>query len=133
MQSIDRAARHRVRIHYLDWLRVPAVLAVVAFHAELPFGVNLGTWPIQDAQASDPLGRANAVIMFLVPVFFLLAGARAQLALRKRRFAAFLSERATRTRADGRQGQAITSEYKEWSRLGDGAGGKPPLGPNGPG
>jgi peptidoglycan/LPS O-acetylase OafA/YrhL len=26
------------RIHYVDWLRIGAVLAVVVFHALLPFG-----------------------------------------------------------------------------------------------
>ncbi len=83
------------RVHYLDWLRLLAVLAVVVFHALLPFA-SLAPWHIKNVEQSDGLGFLVALLPFAFPVFFLLAGASAQHALRTRTIRAFLVERTAR-------------------------------------
>jgi peptidoglycan/LPS O-acetylase OafA/YrhL len=83
------------RVHYLDWLRCGAVLAVVIFHALLPFG-SIQPWVIQNAERSDVLALLSALLPFAFPVFFFLAGASARYALRARSLRAFLAERAGR-------------------------------------
>jgi glucans biosynthesis protein C len=95
--AVEGSAKYsRDRIHYLDWLRAIAVLVIVGFHAVLPFGKGLAPWYIQNAQTSEALATVDAVLMFVFPVFFLLAGASARLALDRRSIGAFLAERATR-------------------------------------
>jgi glucans biosynthesis protein C len=83
------------RIHYLDWLRLSAVLAVVVFHALLPFGSFL-PWSVQNVEQSEALALLSALLPFAFPVFFLLAGASARLALQTRSVRSFLAERTAR-------------------------------------
>ncbi len=83
------------RVHYLDWLRLLAVLAVVVFHALLPFA-RLAPWHIENAERSETLGVLTVLLPFVFPVFFLLAGASARQALRTRTIRAFLVERTAR-------------------------------------
>jgi peptidoglycan/LPS O-acetylase OafA/YrhL len=51
--QIDSAARPSVRLHYLDWLRVIAILGVFLFHAVHP--LDLGEWHIKNAEQSTAL------------------------------------------------------------------------------
>jgi peptidoglycan/LPS O-acetylase OafA/YrhL len=83
------------RIHYLDWLRLTAVLAVVVFHALLPFGSFL-PWSVRNAEQSEALALLSALLPFAFPVFFLLAGASARCALQTRSVRSFLGERTAR-------------------------------------
>jgi glucan biosynthesis protein C len=83
------------RIHYLDWLRLGAVLAVVVYHALLPFG-SVGPWSIRNAEQSDALAVLSALLPFAFPVFFLLAGASVRFSLRTRTVRDVLAERTTR-------------------------------------
>jgi glucan biosynthesis protein C len=83
------------RIHYFDWLRAIAVLGVVLYHALIPFASSL--WFIRNAQLSNVLGAVVSVLStFGLPILFLLAGASARFALRRRSTRAFLAERARR-------------------------------------
>jgi peptidoglycan/LPS O-acetylase OafA/YrhL len=84
------------RLHYIDWLRVGAVLLLFPFH----------TWRVFNA--GDPFyvkapyqsQAINAVIWFIdfwhMPLLFLLAGASTYFALRKRTGLQYLGERFTR-------------------------------------
>lgn len=83
------------RVHNVDWLRIGAVLAVVVFHALLPFGSFL-PWSVQNAEQSDALAILSALLPFAFPVFFLIAGASARFALQTRSVRSFLAERTAR-------------------------------------
>jgi peptidoglycan/LPS O-acetylase OafA/YrhL len=83
------------RVHYIDWLRISAVIAVVVYHALLPFG-SLLPWSVQNVERSEPLALLSALLPFAFPVFFLLAGASARFALETRSVRNFLTERTGR-------------------------------------
>jgi len=83
------------RLHYLDWLRVLAILGVIVFHAVHPFD-HIG-WHIKDSEPSVP------VTLFIVslypwgmPLFFLISGASSRFALTRRTGRQYVSERVTR-------------------------------------
>ena len=82
------------RIHYFDWLRVAAVLGVVAYHALLPY---TGEWLVNNRERSELL--AAVVLLFEtfgLGLLFLIAGASVRFALRTRTPRAFVRERAAR-------------------------------------
>src|SRR5512132_4318049 len=64
------------RIHYLDWLRVLALLGVFLYHAVHPFDTL--EWHVKNADQSELI---TGVLVFFYPwglgLFFLLAGAGA--------------------------------------------------------
>jgi glucan biosynthesis protein C len=91
----DRASRETVRLHYLDWLRVLAILGVFLFHAVHPF--DQSDWTIKNAELS------MTVTVFLgllfpwgMPFFFLISGAGSWFALRRRTAGQFATERFQR-------------------------------------
>jgi peptidoglycan/LPS O-acetylase OafA/YrhL len=84
-----------VRLHYLDWLRVLAILGVIVFHAVHPF--DHIPWHIKDP---DPNVLVTLFIIFLypwgMPLFFLISGAGSRFALRRRTGLQYAKERVTR-------------------------------------
>jgi peptidoglycan/LPS O-acetylase OafA/YrhL len=83
------------RLHYVDWLRVLAILGVFLFHAVHPF--DMFPWEIKNAETSV------AVTLFIVflgpwgmPLFFLLSGTGSRFALRRRTGRQYALERVTR-------------------------------------
>ena len=91
----DRASREAVRLHYLDWLRVLAILGVFLYHAVHPF--DQSDWTIKNAELS------TTVTVFLglffpwgMPFFFLISGAGSWFALRRRTAGQFTTERFQR-------------------------------------
>ncbi len=50
------------RLHYLDWLRVIAILGVFLYHAIHPF--DLTDWHVKNAELSRPL---TAILLFFAP------------------------------------------------------------------
>ncbi len=84
-----------VRLHYLDWLRVLAVLMVFVFHAVKPF--NIGDWVIMNAETSMAATVFFALLSpWGMPFFFLLSGAGSWFALRRRTAGQYASERFSR-------------------------------------
>jgi glucan biosynthesis protein C len=83
------------RLHYLDWLRVLAILGVFFFHTLRPF-VEV-PWEINNAEKS---GLAMLLfILFLpwgMPLFFFLSGAGTWFALRRRTARQYAVERVQR-------------------------------------
>lgn len=83
------------RLHYLDWLRVIAILGVFLYHAIHPF--DLTDWHIKNAELSLPL---TALLLFFspwgMPLFFLVAGTGTWFALRHRTARQYVSERCQR-------------------------------------
>lgn len=94
-QQAGSATRESARLHYLDWLRVIAILGVFLFHAVHPF--DLTGWHIKNAEQSMAL---TVVIVFLslwgMPFFFLIAGTGSWFALRRRTARQYASERFRR-------------------------------------
>ena len=83
------------RLHYVDWLRVIAIMVVFLFHAVHPFG---GTdWHIKNLEESEVL---TILLYFLaiwgMPFFFLIAGSASWFALRRRSASQYVSERFKR-------------------------------------
>jgi glucan biosynthesis protein C len=91
----DNVSRGSVRLHYLDWLRVLAILGVFLFHAVHPFDFN--DWHIKNAE----LSMTVTVILGLLfpwgmPFFFLIAGTGSWFALRRRSPGQYALERTKR-------------------------------------
>jgi peptidoglycan/LPS O-acetylase OafA/YrhL len=84
-----------VRLHYLDWLRVLAILGVFLFHAVHPF--DMFPWEIKNAESSVVV---TLFIVFLapwgMPLFFFLSGVGSWFALRKRTSGQYVRERVNR-------------------------------------
>jgi len=93
--QISSSGNKSVRIHYLDWLRVLAILGVFLFHAVHPF--DMFPWEIKNAEQSI------AVTLFIVflgpwgmPLFFFLSGVGSWFALKKRTGSQYIRERVYR-------------------------------------
>jgi peptidoglycan/LPS O-acetylase OafA/YrhL len=85
-----------VRLHYLDWLQVLAVLGVFLFHAVHPFD-DLADWHIKNAERS---ALATFFVGFFnlcgMPFFFLMAGVTSWFSLRRRTPGRYAGERVSR-------------------------------------
>ena len=91
----ERSGGKSVRLHYLDWLRVLAIVGVFFFHAVHPFDVF--PWEIKNAEQST---LVTAIIVFLapwgMPLFFFLSGGGTWFALRRRTGRQYAIERVKR-------------------------------------
>jgi peptidoglycan/LPS O-acetylase OafA/YrhL len=91
----DRAGGKSVRLHYLDWLRVLAVLGVFLFHAVHPF--DHFDWEIKNAEKSVVV---TLFIVFLgpwgMPFFFVMSGTGSWFSLRRRTARQYAGERVKR-------------------------------------
>ena len=91
----ESRSKESVRLYYLDWLRVIAILGVFLFHAVHPF--DLSDWHIKNAEQS----MAVSVVLGLLfpwgmPFFFLIAGTGSWFALRRRTAGQYVGERTRR-------------------------------------
>ena len=87
--------RASVRLHYLDWLRVLAILGVFLFHAVHPF--DTADWTIKNAELSETVTAFLGLLFpWGMPFFFLIAGAGTWFALRRRTAGQFATERFQR-------------------------------------
>ena len=85
----------KTRLHYLDWLRVIAILAVFLVHVSDVF--NTVGFEIKNAEQSVAITIAQGMIFpWGMPLFFLIAGAGSYFALRHRTAGQFTRERTLR-------------------------------------
>ena len=85
----------KVRLHYLDWLRVLAILMVFLFHAVHPF--DFGEWHVKNVEQSEIITIILKILsIWGMPFFFLVAGASSWFALQKRASRQYLRERFNR-------------------------------------
>ena len=96
---MDRGAMATVpavpRLHWIDWLRVAAIVGVFLFHTLRPF--NADGWHVKNLEQSAGLSVAMGVFWsFGLAVLFLLSGVGARFALRRRTWQQFLRERVAR-------------------------------------
>ena len=85
------------RLYYVDWLRVLAILGIFFFHNARFYDIY-GDWHVKNASTSFiisiiPIGFMDQWIM---PLFFLIAGASTFYALKSRRPGRYILERASR-------------------------------------
>jgi glucans biosynthesis protein C len=85
------------RLHYIDWLRVLAVLLLFPFHVSRVFNSADDPFYVKAAHLSTPLDYVLGFIsVWHMPLLFLLAGASTYFALRKRTPRRYLDERGAR-------------------------------------
>ena len=86
----------RTRLHYVDWLRVLAVLLLIPFHSARVFDI-WDPFYAKNAQTSVPLSWLIAAInVWHMPLLFLLAGASTWFALAHRTPGRYRRERLLR-------------------------------------
>jgi glucans biosynthesis protein C len=84
------------RLYYLDWLRVLAMIGIFFFH-NARFYDTFSDWHVKNATTNI---AASALIAFMsqwiMPLFFIIAGAGTYLALKARRPGQYIQERTLR-------------------------------------
>jgi glucan biosynthesis protein C len=84
-----------VRLHYLDWLRVLAILMVFLFHAVHVF--DEGGWHIKNAEQSEIITIVVVLVgLWGMPFFFMVAGSASWFALQRRTPRQYATERIKR-------------------------------------
>jgi fucose 4-O-acetylase-like acetyltransferase len=84
------------RLHFIDWLRVLAVLLLFPYHVSRVFNAE-DDFYVKAATLSEPLSVVLGFIsVWHMQLLFLLAGASTYFALRKRSSRQYLGERARR-------------------------------------
>jgi glucans biosynthesis protein C len=83
------------RVHFIDWLRVGAIGAIFVYHSLRAF--NTEGWHVKNAETSEALTYILGFFAtFGLALLFLLSGAGARFALRKRTWGTFVRERTAR-------------------------------------
>ena len=83
------------RLYYLDWLRVIGILIVFCFHTSMLF--VSWEWHINNSESSFIMDTfVRFVHVWIMPLFFLLAGASARCSLRIRKDTNYIAERFKR-------------------------------------
>jgi peptidoglycan/LPS O-acetylase OafA/YrhL len=112
-----RSTPDSVRLHYLDWLRVLAILMVFLFHAVHPF--DFGDWQVKNAEQSEIITIILVLLsIWGMPFFFLVAGAASWFALQRRTASQYLRERFNRLLIPFILGTILFSPleiYMEWA------------------
>lgn len=115
-QQVPRSAV-TVRLYYLDWLRVIAVLGVFVIHVTLVF--NEIDFQIKNAEQSSQLTTFGAFFFpWGMPLLFLIAGAGSWFALQRRTPGQYVHERFDRLLIPFVVGTVLLStmeRYFEWS------------------
>lgn len=84
------------RVHYIDWLRVIAVLLLFPFHTWRVFNAG-DPFYVKSPYVSQAINQAIVFIdIWHMPLLFLLAGASTYFALKRRSGLRYLGERITR-------------------------------------
>jgi peptidoglycan/LPS O-acetylase OafA/YrhL len=92
----DSTTEKSIRLHYLDWLLVLAILGVILFHSMHPFDL-LGDWIIKNAELSAIVTLFSGFIaLWGMPFFFLMAGATSWISLGRRTVGQYIKARITR-------------------------------------
>ena len=85
----------KIRLHYLDWLRVLSMSTVFLYHSNRFF--NAGDWNVKNAQLSQTSSIfENGISIWMMPLLFVLSGAAVFYSLKARTRSEFVKERALR-------------------------------------
>ncbi|MBI5032512.1 MAG: acyltransferase family protein [Chloroflexi bacterium] len=93
--TVPPTSAKTVRLHYLDWLRVIAILIVFGYHAVHPF--DMWGWHVKNIEQSLVLSITLTILsLWGMPFFFLVAGSAGWFALQRRTPNQYVSERIKR-------------------------------------
>jgi len=81
------------RLVSLDFARVSALLAVVLYHAAAAYSSNTPYWSVHDGSSVFATGIRELVDVFVMPIFFFLAGYFTLLSLRRRGYWSFFKSK----------------------------------------
>jgi glucan biosynthesis protein C len=105
------------RLHYIDWLRVLAILGVFLFHVTNVF--NDQEFHIKNTETSSVITGIQAFFFpWGMPLFFMIAGAGTWFALKRRNSSEYIKERSKRLLIPFVVGSLLLSPvefYFEWS------------------
>ncbi len=91
----DKPDQDSVRLHYLDWLRVIAILMVFLFHSVHPF--DFFDWEIKNRDQSEIITIILVLLnLWGLQFFFMIAGTASWFALRHRTPRQYITERVNR-------------------------------------
>ncbi len=91
----SKVAIKPARLHYIDWLRVLAMLAIFFFHSNRFF--DLAGWHLKNAdQSIFSMVFTGLLDLWLMPLFFLLSGVGSWYALKFRSGGQYLFDRVKR-------------------------------------
>jgi glucan biosynthesis protein C len=118
MTNDTQRSAESVRLYYIDWLRLLAILGVFLFHAVHPFDAT--PWHIKNAEQSLLVTLVFVVFLYPwgMPLFFLLSGAASRFALRRRTPRQYAIERVQRLFVPFIVGALLLAPiqlYFEWS------------------
>ncbi len=116
-QQTDSTAREATRLHYLDWLRVIAILGVFLFHALNVF--NEADFLIKNAERSTAITVFQGFLFsWGIPLLFLITGTGSWFALRRRTVRQYVRERFNRLLVPFVVGSIVFTPiqlYLEWT------------------
>jgi hypothetical protein len=93
--TASRIAAGATRLYYLDWLRVLAMFSIFFFHNARFF--DSYDWHVKSAQTSLGVDiLIDFFVLWMMPIFFILAGAAIYYALKVRTAGGFAKERTLR-------------------------------------
>jgi len=95
IKSTSNTAEKPARLHYIDWLRVLAMLSIFFYHSDRFF--DFFDWHVKNSVTS--LASSIHIDIFnqwMMPLFFILSGAAVYYALRFRTSSGFIKERSLR-------------------------------------
>jgi glucans biosynthesis protein C len=93
---MNKVAGNAGRLYYLDWIRVLAMVGIFFFH-NCRFYDSFSDWHVKNALTNPAASWTVAFLsMWIMPLFFLIAGAGSYLAFRSRSAGQFLKERTLR-------------------------------------
>lgn len=81
------------RLSALDFVRVAALLGVVIYHSAAAYSTNTPYWSVHDGSSIFATGIRELVDVFIMPIFFFLAGYFALGSLHKRGYWSFFKSK----------------------------------------
>lgn len=81
------------RLLALDFVRVAALLGVVIYHSAAAYSTNTPYWSVHDGSSVIATGIRELVDVFIMPIFFFLAGYFTLSSLRKRGYRSFFKSK----------------------------------------
>jgi len=93
--TVSSTTTRPVRLYYMDWLRIIAILAVFFYHSDKLFDY----WGFHIKNAVTNLASSIHIVFFsqwMMPLFFVVSGAAIYLSLRTRKAGSFVKERILR-------------------------------------
>ncbi len=81
------------RLLALDFVRISALLGVVIYHSAAAYSTNTPYWSVHDGSSVFATGIRELVDVFIMPIFFFLAGYFTLSSLRKRGYWSFFKSK----------------------------------------